>query len=130
MSTSYRDLLERIAESTPDASSVRDLPDLSLEDLAAALKHYPAAFIEALADGDPAVAELCSERLSDTTQKMTERYSHVGLVIVGAIRCYLKPLILRDVQLEVERQRAAQAIEGLSARSEERAAVREAGQLS
>lgn len=124
----YRALLSRIAESSPDATSVRDLPELTLADLGLVLKHYPNAFIEALAD-EPAVAELCADRLGDTIQKVTERYSHVGLVIVGAIRCYLKPLVLRDVQLEIERQREAHAVERLSARSEERAAVRE-GSLS
>lgn len=102
----YRDLLERIAEDHPNGiDSVRDLPELSLEDLAATLKHYPAAFIEALADADPDLGSMVTDRLGDTTQKVTERYQHVGLVIIGSLRAYLKPLVARDVQAEIERQR-------------------------
>lgn len=52
MSVTYRDLIQRIAESAPGASSARNIPELTLEDLASALQHYPSSFIEALADTD------------------------------------------------------------------------------
>jgi len=104
--TSYRDLLERIAEECPNGlDSLRDLPELSLDDLAAALKHYPAAFVEAIADADPDLGAMITERLGDTTQKVTERYAKIGLVIVGSIRAYLKSIVARDAQQEIERQR-------------------------
>lgn len=128
--TSYRDLIQRIAESLPlGADSVRDLPELSLEDLAATLRHYPAAFAESVCEADPDLTILCADRLADTTKKYLDRYSHIGLCVVSFVRAYVKAIVLRDVQLEIERQRSLDAIERLSAGSEERAAVR-MGRLS
>ncbi len=109
----YHDLLDRIAEWTPHASSVRDLPELSLNDLAVALRQHPGAFLDALADGDPPAVELCAERLGDTRQKASVRYAHVGLVVVGALRAYLRDLILKDVQALLERRRELNALEEL-----------------
>lgn len=128
----YRDLVQKIAESLPlGATSVRDLPELTLEDLGTVLKHYPAAFAESVCEVDPDLAGLCADRLSDTrTKKPLDRYSQIGLCVVGYIRAYVRSLVLRDVQLEIERMRRLDALEGLSARSEERAAVRQARRLS
>lgn len=109
----YAGVIARLAESdeAPSFSSARDLPELSLEELAAALRHYPSAFIEALCESDPVINGLCTDRLADTTQKTTERYAHVGLVIVGAIRAYVRGLVLRDVLALIERRREADSIE-------------------
>lgn len=109
----YRDLLKRLAESAPEGgySSLRALPELSLEDLAATLAFYPTAFMDSVADADPDLGTLVTDRLGDTTKKFTERYVHVGVCVVGVIRAYVKGLVLRDVLLECEKLREADAIE-------------------
>lgn len=108
----YRDLLSTIAESAPDATSVCDLPDLSNQDLGTILKHNPLLFLEALADTDPDLAALCADRL-DNIRKPSEVYAHIGLIVLGAIRAYVKPLLLRDVQALLERNREADSIEAV-----------------
>lgn len=111
---SYQDLLERLADlpHARDFTSARDLPELTLADLGTILTHAPLLFLEALADTDPDLAALCADRL-DNIRKPSEVYAHVGLIIVGAIRAYVKPLVLRDVQALLERNREADAIEDL-----------------
>jgi hypothetical protein len=109
----YRDLLKRLAESAPEGgySSLRALPELSLEDLAATLAFYPTAFMDSVADADPDLGTLCIERLNESRQKASDRYTHIGLLVVGYVRNYVKGLVLRDVLLECERLREAEAIE-------------------
>lgn len=109
----YSGLVAQLAENVPEHGyqTVRDLPELSLEDLAAALQHYPTAFADCVSETEPDLSKLCCERLGDTRKKVSERYAHVGLCVVGFIRAYLRPLVLRDVQLQIERNRDADAIE-------------------
>jgi hypothetical protein len=110
----YPDLLYRIADSRLNGvDSVRDLPELTLEDLAAVLKHYPTAFMESIAEADPDVSTFCADRLGDTAKKVTERYSHIGLLVVGFVRAYVRGIVLRDVQALIERNREADALEDL-----------------
>ncbi len=109
----YAGLLLRILDRAPEGgfTTVRDLPDLSLEDLAVVLKRYPTAFIDSIADADPELSHLCIDRLGDTGKQVSERYSHVGLLVVGFIRGYVRALVLRDVQTQCERNRDADSIE-------------------
>jgi hypothetical protein len=109
----YRGVIARIADAAPAEGfhSVRDLPELSLEDLAAVLQHYPAAFCDSIAESEPDLSALCIDRLGDSRKTVSDRYSHIGLCVVGFIRGYVRPLVLRDVQALLERQREADSIE-------------------
>lgn len=110
---SYPALLERLADSTDSSvTSVRDLPELALEDLATVLQHYPGAFIESMAEFDVS-AKLTADYLADAAKSPSNRYALIGIVLTGAIRHYVLPLILRDLQALLERRRELDALEDL-----------------
>lgn len=127
----YSGLIAQITQHAgPDGiHSARQLPELSLEHLALVLQHYPDAFVESMADANPDIRDLCIERLGNSAQTVSQRYAHVGLLVVGYIRGYVRGLVLRDVQRQWECNRRHDAIVELLAPSEERAAVRQ-GELS
>ncbi len=108
----YRDVLARICDAVPATGfcRVKDLPELSLEELAAVVRHYPAAFIEAMADYDLELRDLTAETLGGNI-RFIDRYRLIGVHIVGALRLYVLPLVLRDVQMQCENNRIADAIE-------------------
>lgn len=110
--SSYPDLLDRLADlpNARDFSAPRDI-ELSHADLSVVLRHYPTAFIDALADTAPLTAELCADRMA--ALRPTEVYPHVGLIVLGAIRSYVRSLVLKDVQALLERRREADALEDL-----------------
>lgn len=108
----YRGVVARIADAAPPSGFARtqDLPELSLEELAAIVRHYPGAFIEAMADYDLELRDLTADTLDDSTAPL-DRYRLIGVHIVGALRLYVLPLVLRDVRAQCELNRAADAIE-------------------
>jgi hypothetical protein len=108
----YRGVITRIADAAgPEGfSRVKDLPELSLEELAAVVRHYPATFIEAMADYDLELRDLTADTLDDNARPL-DRYRLIGVHIVGALRLYVLPLVLRDVQAQCELNREADAIE-------------------
>jgi hypothetical protein len=113
----YRDLLERLAEH-PDAATFHcpdDLPELFLQDLAVVLKHYPTLFMDAIAEADPVLAEEVVDALN-RDRSILQRQQTVGFFVIASLRNYLLKIVLRDVQLEVERLREAAAIERQSER--------------
>ena len=129
----YRDVLVRLAEAGRDQglALVRDLPELTLEELAAVVRHYPATFLEAMVEYDAEMRELLANTLSEHARlTCVNRYHLLGVHLVAAYRRSVLPLVLTDAQNEIQRQRALDSVDSLSARSEERAAVREAGRLS
>jgi len=108
----YRGLVQRLAEH-PDAATFRvpkDLPELSLEELAAVVRHYPACFIEAMADYDLELRDLTADTL-DVNARFIDRYRLIGVHIVGALRLYVLPLVLKDIQAQCELNREADSIE-------------------
>lgn len=108
----YTDLIQRIAD-RPDAAELtapRDI-DLTLEDLAATLMQHPTAFAESVCQGDPMLAELCIDRLGDAAKPVSDRYAHIGLLVVGFVRAYVRGLVLKDVRALIERRRTADSIE-------------------
>lgn len=109
--TAYADLIQRLAESTPEATAPRDL-DLTLADLGTILTHRPQLFVEALADTDPDLNALCADRLA-AVKPPSQVYGHLGLILTGAIRSYVLPLVLKDVLALLERNRELDAIEDL-----------------
>lgn len=112
----YRGVLTRIADAHPDGvHCVADLPELYHEELAAVIRHYPGAFIEALAEYDLELRELTADTLSDTSPFLN-RYGLIGLHLVAALRRYVLPLVLRDVQVHLENERVMDAIEAGSRR--------------
>lgn len=108
----YKGLIHALAErSAPEGfTRTRDLPELSLEQLAAVVRHYPAAFIEAMADYDLELRDLTADTLDEDARPL-DRYRLIGVHIAGALRLYVLPLVLRDVQAQCESNRAAEAIE-------------------
>lgn len=125
----YRSVVERLAESAgaDGFHSVRQLPELTLDDIGAFLTHYPEAFAEAIADAEPDVSRMSVERLRNTAQPDSERYAHVGLCVIGFIRGYVRGIVLRDVQAQTARNRELDAFDRISARKEERGEVRQGG---
>lgn len=109
----YRGLLERLAEHPAAAHfcTPKDLPELSLPDLGAVLLHYPEALIEAIADFDPTATLYTAQTLADPAKSLSQTYSLIGIAVVSAVRSYVIPLVLRDVQQRFERNREADAIE-------------------
>ena len=110
---SYTDLIAGIIDARPEGcDSARDLPELAHEDLALVLRRYPTMALDAFAEADPDVGAMLAERLGDTGKTVSERYSHVGLCVVGCLRAYAKFLVLRDVQALHERNRQLDSLEG------------------
>ena len=107
----YPGLIEYLAEKAPEAQGVRDLPELTLEHLALAVRRWPASLIDAMAEYDGAHADCLAHTLSQTSHSALSRYGQVGCLVVGAVRDYVLPLILKDVQAVLERRRAAELIE-------------------
>jgi hypothetical protein len=108
---SYRDHIEELAEH-PDADSwlrPRELPLPSLELLSAAMNHYPDALAEAVAS-DQNLRTLCARTLEQGVAVRARCYT-VGMFVTGALSDYLRPILLRDIQQEVERQRSNRAAE-------------------
>lgn len=113
----YRGVLTRIADAAPAEGfqRVADLPELYHEELAAVIRHYPGAFIEALAEYDLELRELTADTLSETSPFLN-RYGLIGLHLVAALRRYVLPLVLRDLQVHLENERVMDAIEAGSRR--------------
>jgi len=121
---SYRDLIANLAERFPQGfASERELPMLSPAHIAAAIRYYPDVVLEALAHLDSTNSLICA-RLTDN-QPLSHCYASIGILVVSAIRSYVGGLVVRDVQIEIERQRRADALEREGAAAEERAGVRE-----
>lgn len=107
----YQGLIQHLAEKAPDATSVRDLPKLSMEHLALVIARWTESCFDALADfADPLPAAI-AQTLADTRHTELSRNGQVGCLVIGALRDYLLTLVLRDVQLQNERNRDADAIE-------------------
>jgi hypothetical protein len=109
----YRGLVTHLAEqpNARDWTSSDDLPRLTFEQLGAVLQHYPAALIEALEQYEPTVTNNIRERLGLTQHAEDLRAALVGTVLICAIEQYVKPLVLRDVQTQIENNRIADALE-------------------
>jgi hypothetical protein len=109
MST-YRDLLDRLAEH-PDARAFlkpRDLPELSMSDLAAVIRHYPDLYLEALAEADPTLTRSCADALETDP---LQAYKMIGVFCVGALRDMARRMVLLDLQVTLEAERSATALE-------------------
>jgi hypothetical protein len=113
----YRGLIQSLAERVPDAARVQDLPELSHDDLAAVVRHYPGIFLDALCEYDTELREFLPNAL-EQSGKPKDRYGLIGLYLVAALRKYALPLVLRDVQLRSEQVREADAIEAVVGRRE------------
>lgn len=100
----YRGLVVQIAQNvTPDGfRSVGDLPELTLEQLAAVLAHYPLVLAEAIYDFEPTCTKSVHGYLADVRKPENDRLGLVGLVFAVALRQYVLPIVLRDVQMQVQ----------------------------
>lgn len=109
----YRGLVTQIARNVPDTGFTRpdDLPRLTLDQLAAVLTHYPAALLEAMVEFDPTVTKNVRGFFAETAKDEDTRLALVGTVFVCALEQYVKPLVLRDVQMQVENNIVADRIE-------------------
>lgn len=95
----YDDVLSSLEDDAPGEGYQRaaDLRDLTLRELGAALGNELQNFWDALAESE-GVAQQVASALSKAGQSDTERYAAVGIAVVAAVRTYLQPLVLIDVQ--------------------------------
>lgn len=109
----YRGLITQIAQNvTQDGfRSVADLPELTLEQLGAILAHYPGALLESIVEFDPTCSRCTQDYLADARATENDRLALVGLVFVAALRKYVLPIVLRDVQIQVENKIVLDRIE-------------------
>jgi hypothetical protein len=119
LQVTYRELIQHLAERAPPEGFHRviDLPELTHAALAAVVRHYPSIFLDAMCEYDRELRALVPEVL-EHSGKPNDRCGLMGLHLVGALRRYALPLVLRDVQLRCEQLRAADAIEVSSGRRE------------
>lgn len=99
----YRGVIARLAAHR-DAEmfqAPRHLPELSHAELGAVLTHYPEILAEAVAENDVGLRCAVVQSLTKSASP-THRYSLVGLEVIEAMRRYCLPLVLRDVQEQVE----------------------------
>jgi hypothetical protein len=100
----YRGLVFHLAEQPGSGawSVPSDLPELTIEQLAAVLQHYPAALLEAVVEFDPICTQFTRDYLADATLSENQRLALVGSVFANAARKYVGSLVLRDVQIQIE----------------------------
>jgi hypothetical protein len=107
----YRGVLQRIAEARPNGlDTLADLPPLTLPELSAVLAQYPQSLFDALADSED-ISHQLTGALVRAGRPITQTYAIIGMTLVAAVRVYVMPIVLKDVQAFIERQREADSIE-------------------
>lgn len=108
----YRAVVVRLAHLADLAGfrTAADLPALELDEIAAGLEHYPAAFIDALAELD-ITRDTVINLLARQTASRTDQHTFVGYAVVAALGDYLRALLWKDVQLQQETNRRNAALE-------------------
>lgn len=108
----YREVVVRHAELADLAGfrTVNDLAALEADEIAAALAHYPTAFIDALADLSTTRDTVVSLLARRTTSR-TDQHAFVGYAVVAALGDYLRGILWKDVQLQQETNRRNAALE-------------------
>jgi hypothetical protein len=99
----YHQLLGRLIDAAPlvGYSSVLSLPELTDHDLRTVLHQRPELFWEAIADS-ATVGRLVTHFLG--APRARDRYALVGVSVINIVWDYAKPLLLIDVQEEMERR--------------------------
>lgn len=100
----YWDLLNRIIAQAPlvGYDSVQSLPEFTDADLRIVLDQRPELFHEAIADSRT-IGRVTTHFLG-VQQPQTDRDGLIGAAVKNALWSYIKPLLLADVQEEIERQ--------------------------
>jgi hypothetical protein len=102
----YRGVVARLA-AHPDVDMYlkpQHLPELSHAELGAVLQFYPEVWLEALAERDMELRAILVQTLMLAASPQN-RQTLVGLEIIETMRRYALPLVLRDVQAQVELDR-------------------------
>lgn len=100
----YAGTLTRLTEDAPAQGypEVRDLPEMTLPEIAAAIRQHGNSIFDALAEHATAIERLTDQALTTPDVPATAIHAHLGLMYLASIRKYLLPLVLQDVQEKLD----------------------------
>lgn len=110
----YQDVLETLADAAPDGdyAEARDMRQLTLRELGAALASCDLTFWDAMAE-KASIGQQVATALRKPGQSDKERLESVGTAIAAVLREYLHELVHIDVQELLSRRAEADRAEGI-----------------